>query len=71
MDLAIPTTSKATKPKRRRRPKLFTLNRNKNRKLKNVRVKLEVEKAHDFFEIEKILRKAEFVSSGGEVNMNI
>lgn len=67
MDLATPTTSKATKPKRRRRPKPFTPNR--SRKPKNVRVKLVVEPAHNFFEIEKILRKAEFVSSGGEVNI--
>lgn len=64
MDLAIATTSRATPPKKGRTRKRRTFV-NRERKPKNTRNKVENQV---IFEIEKILRKAEFVSSGGEVN---
>lgn len=64
MDLAIPTTSRATTPKKGRKRKRRTI-LNRERKPKDTRNKVEKQV---IFEIEKILRKAEFVSSGGEVN---
>lgn len=73
MDLEKPTTSTAMKPKKGRKRKRLTRSK-RGRKPKNDRIKIDdkvPEVPDNTLEIEKILRKAEFVSTGGEVNINL